>query len=258
MEPAISEYKGFEIVRANNLDKLEELRNQVYAIIKRNLGLKSNDPEYALNNLHQNLSDLSDGELNEVRIKIIQQISQSVDCGELIFEAFNQHIEGNLGPDLLVQKNCNLVIQQPKDNNPSELHRDAPLNSCYEMVVWVPLVDCFKTKSMYMVDYQKTKELYKSLEHDQDWENFERDAIKQSVRPDVKFGEALIFSTTVLHGSTINQESETRVSLNVRYKNMFSPSGLKNQLQFFRILQQSNITALGADLEFEVENYNTN
>ena len=109
---------------------------------------------------------------------------------------------------------------------------------------------------MYMVEYQKTKKLYKSLKQHQDWGKFEHDAIKQSVQPSVKFGEALIFSTTVLHGSTINKECETRVSLNVRYKNMFSPSGLKNQLQFFRVLKESKITALGADLEFEVESYN--
>ena len=146
MEPVMNEYKGFEIVKANNIHKLEELRDQVYAIVKKSLSLSSNDVERELNNLHQNLSNLSDGELNDVRVKMIQQINQSLDCGELIFEAFHQHIEGSLGPDLLVQKNCNLVIQQPKDNNPSELHRDAPLNSCYEMVVWVPLVDCFKTK----------------------------------------------------------------------------------------------------------------
>ena len=208
--------------------------------------------------MHQHFEKLTDSELNTTRVKIIHEINASVNCGKLVFDAFKTCIEKSLGPDLLVQKNCNLVIQQPHDPNPSELHRDAPLNSCYEMVVWVPLVDCYKTKSMYMVDYKNTKDLYSRLNDNQDWEMLEQDAISRSVQPKVKYGEALIFSTTVLHGSKINEEKETRVSLNIRYKNMFSPSGLKNQLQFFKILQRSNITALGADLEYEVQKYESN
>ena len=45
----------------------------------------------------------------------------------------------------------------PNDPNPSEIHRDAPLNSAYEIVAWVPLVDCYKSKAMYILDYPSTK-----------------------------------------------------------------------------------------------------
>lgn len=247
---------GFEIIDSVDRSKLSALRESVFTIINKHIPLASDNIESALNGLHARSASLSDGEFNDLRTKIIYEINDTIDCGRVIYDVFKNYIEQELGPDLLVQKNSNLVIQRPFDNNPSEIHRDAPLNSCYELVIWVPLVDCFDTKSMYMVKYDKTKSLYETLNNDQDWEKFERDAIDSAERPTVKFGQALAFSTTVLHGSTINKENETRVSLNIRYKNIFSPSGLKNQLQFFEILKTSNITKLGSDLEFDVELFN--
>ena len=79
----------------------------------------------------------------------------------------------------------------------------------------------------------------------------------------VKYGEGLFFSTAILHGSNINEEKETRFSLNIRFKNIFSPSGLKNQLQFFNKLQVSDLTEIGSNIEFQKskflnQNYNQN
>ena len=54
-----------------------------------------------------------------------------------------------------------------------------------------------------------------------------------------------------LHGSDINKEKETRISLNLRFKNLFSPSGLKNQLQYYRPINISNITKIGAKIDSE-------
>ena len=65
----------------------------------------------------------------------------------------------------------------------------------------------------------------------------------------VKVNQGLIFSAAVLHGSNINQENETRISLNIRFKSLFSPSGLKNQMQYFKLLQVSDLVKIGADLE---------
>ena len=86
---------------------------------------------------------------------------------------------------------------------------------------------------------------------------------KNSKEIPVKYGEGLFFSTAILHGSNINKEKETRFSLNIRFKNIFSPSGLKNQLQFFNKLQVSDLTEIGSNIEFQKskflnQNYNQN
>ena len=143
-----------------------------------------------------------------------------------------------------------LVIQVPGDPYPSELHRDAPANSHYEIVVWVPLVDCYATKAMYIVDRANTELALSRLDSNpSDWLGFEHFAKSLAKTPSVAFGQALIFHTGCLHGSEVNEETETRVSLNLRFKNIFTPSGLKNQLQFFRPIIVSEIAILGAAME---------
>jgi sporadic carbohydrate cluster 2OG-Fe(II) oxygenase len=246
-------YQGFEVIDAEDTGALSEMRRQIYDLAREIFNLPDVNPDRGLNYFHEHTSKLSDGMLNDRRMKLISRINSQVDCGAIIYSSFKDYLIRNLGPDLLVQKNSNLVLQQPNDKNPSEIHRDAPLNSCYEMVLWVPLVDCFRTKSMYMLNFDQTKKAYDNLNKHGDWGRFETESISVSVNPTVNFGQALAFSSVVLHGSEINSERETRVSLNVRYKNIFSPSGLKNQLQFFKPIAISDFAKVGAELELEVE-----
>ena len=104
---------------------------------------------------------------------------------------------------------------------------------------------------MYLVDHKSTIKLYDNLSKNQDWEQFEIDSIDKSSLVPVEYGEALFFSTAVLHGSHINKEDETRFSLNIRFKNIFSPSGLKNQLQYFEKFLVSDLVKIGSELDFK-------
>ncbi|MDA8675831.1 hypothetical protein N9M53_03980 [Alphaproteobacteria bacterium] len=244
--------KGFFVSNSENFELLKELREKIFKLVKKHLNYEHTNSEYGLNYLHELISIGSEAELNEKRVALIQDINASVDCGEIIFMAFEGQIRSIIGNDILVQKNCNLVLQMPNDPNPSELHRDAPGNSCYELVVWVPLVNCYKSKAMYILDFEDTKDAYEKLKNDGNWGKFEQIALDTSQNPEVNFGQALFFSSAVLHGSEINKEKETRVSLNIRFKNIFAPSGFKNQYQFFRSLRVSDFTQIGADLEFDV------
>ena len=45
--------------------------------------------------------------------------------------------------DICVQ-NINFSIQRPSDQQRAPFHKDSPPNSPYEIVVWLPLVDCTK------------------------------------------------------------------------------------------------------------------
>ena len=82
-----------------------------------------------------------------------------------IFQAYIVFV----GKRFIGSKTINVVIQRPGDKNPTIIYRDAPPNSFFELVLWIPLVDCEKSKSMYTIDiklhliastnYQKSKEL---------------------------------------------------------------------------------------------------
>ena len=244
-------HNGYFVKKCEKIESLSALKLQVCNLIREEFNIECDDDEKVLNQFHEFVNEVSAIDLNEKRMLLIKKINQNINLKELIFNSFKDTILDLLGPDLLVQKNCNIVIQMPNDNNPSELHRDAPSNSSYEIVLWIPLVDCFKTKAMYLVDYKSTLELYDDLEKNLDWEQFERKSIKKSSSIPVKFGEALFFSTAVLHGSHINKETETRISLNIRFKNIFSPSGLKNQLQYFEKFLISDFVEMGSSLELK-------
>ena len=52
---------------------------------------------------------------------------------------------------------------------------------------------------------------------------------------------------TTYHGSDINKTNETRFSLNIRFKGLFTPSGKKFPLHFFRLFKTSKMTKLALE-----------
>ena len=143
---------GSQVIDSSSIDKLKKLRQDIYEIITKEFGFDEQNPEIGLNNFHKLVKNLSDTDLNQKRVNVIQKISSDEKLVDLIYDSFFKDIDSMLGKDLLVQKTINLVIQTPKDLNPTIPHRDAPPNSYFELVIWIPLVDCKDTKSMYTVD----------------------------------------------------------------------------------------------------------
>jgi sporadic carbohydrate cluster 2OG-Fe(II) oxygenase len=53
---------------------------------------------------------------------------------------------------------------------------------------------------------------------------------------DIRYGDVLVFSHTVMHGNRMNLEASTRWSLNVRFKALFTPYSDKRLGEFFEPL----------------------
>ena len=49
----------------------------------------------------------------------------------------------------------------------------------------------------------------------------------------IDYGQVLIFNQSLPHGNRVNRETETRWSLNCRFKNIFSPYGDNKIGEFF-------------------------
>ena len=236
---------GWEVINSSKPENLKQLRQEVFEVIKKEFGFKEKNPDKGLNNFHKILSKIADADLNQKKVNVIQKISSDKKLVDLIFESFSKEIESMLGKDLLVQKTINLVIQTPEDSNPTIPHRDAPPNSYFELVLWIPLVDCRDTKSMYTIDISSTKLALDNLEKNpDDWEGFLNKFKDKKKYPHVKFGQALFFLPYIYHGSDTNNTNETRFSLNIRFKALFSPSGKKFPLHFFRLFKISKLTEL--------------
>ncbi|MBX9836816.1 MAG: hypothetical protein K2X69_00740, partial [Silvanigrellaceae bacterium] len=151
--------------------------------------------------------------------------------------------------ELAMQLRVNLSIQLPNDTSSLlPVHADTwSGDSPFEVVVWIPLVDCFGTKAMYILPPEKSKilndnfvtlagkdseSLYHSIEKDVEW-------------LDVKFGEILIFDQALPHGNRVNLENQTRWSMNCRFKGAFTPYWDKKIGEFFEPITLRAASQLG-------------
>ena len=148
-----------------------------------------------------------------------------------------------------MQLRTNLSIQIPNDNSSLlPIHADTwSGDSPFETVVWIPFVNCYNTKSMFILNPLETEKLMKNFN-----DNFNKssDEIYNSIKHklkwiDIKFGEVLIFNQSLPHGNVVNNESETRWSMNVRFKGIFTPYGDKKIGEFFEPINLKAASIIG-------------
>ena len=168
-----------------------------------------------------------------------------LEINKILFSILKDNLIKIFGPDIAVQK-VNLVIQRPFDKNFVTLHKDSP-NSLHELVVWMPLMDCKKTNTFKFLNIKNSKKIEKMFKEKINEKKIKEFAKKKSFSVNTKFGEFIIFWTGVYHYSGMNCENTTRWSLNLRYKNFFTPYGAKAYLDYFEPINYSNLTKLNID-----------
>ena len=175
--------------------------------------------------------------LNNFRLGIINDINKSKTFKKHYYNVASEYLNILVGNELSMQKSINLSIQMPNDKSSLlDLHADTwSGDSPYEVVVWLPLVDCFKTKSMYILPSNKYKLFLKKFKNSYTKNNFD---LFKSIKKDllwlnIKFGEVLLFNQCLPHGNIVNKEDETRWSMNCRFKSVFTPYGDKKIVDFF-------------------------
>ena len=188
----------------------------------------------SLNNTHESINI---NELNDFRLNAIKEINSQPWLKEAYYQIAKPYLDLLLGNELAMQSRVNLSIQLPKDSSSLlSVHADTwSGDSPFEVVVWLPLVDCYNTKSMYLLppkashklsdDFNlyvqgDSEELFNVIKNDVNW-------IK------INYGEVLIFNQAYPHGNRINQENETRWSMNCRFKGLFTPYKDKKIGEFF-------------------------
>jgi sporadic carbohydrate cluster 2OG-Fe(II) oxygenase len=229
--------RGYSICKVKNIGNLEKISKIVSSVIfSKNKPKEINQIVDRFNNLH---NEINERNLNKIRMKTIQKISGDLNVKRNFFSLIDDFIFELVGNELAMQKNLNLVVQMPNDKSSIiDLHADTwGGNSPFELVVWLPLVDCYKTKSMFILDKKKankkniekiladgkkisTEKLFKKIKNDITW-------------LDVKFGEVLLFQPSLPHGGRVNLEKETRISINTRFKGLFTPYKDKKLGEYF-------------------------
>lgn len=244
---------GYCKLALEDLESLEKIRRYVISLITKNNLNSEADPVKlrCLSELHQTFKS---PDINDLRLQLIDNLNAAGNFNQsLMVRPLPEFISNAIGDDQVIQRNVNLVIQRPGDVDNSELHRDFPGNSAFELVVWIPLVDCSKDMSMYLLDFDNSIKVAQKIAKGgrETWSLLEEIVEKYAVEIPVDFGEALVFMTPLFHGSRINRGEKTRVSFNFRLKNMFSPSGMRDSYAFWSVFRLSKFTKKILDEVYE-------
>tara|TARA_B100001057_G_C22754160_1_gene912996 strand:- start:214 stop:1002 length:789 start_codon:yes stop_codon:yes gene_type:complete len=232
--------------------------NYIEYIIKKNLlkilKFKKNPKELKFNNLHFYINEKN---INTVRLKLIHEINRDKNFRKNFFMIAKNMISSVVGNELAMQNNINLSIQIPNDDTSLlPIHSDTwSGDSPFETVLWLPMVNCYKTKSMFILNAKKMNIFNKT---------FNNKKIKSisdlymKFKKDLKFlkinyGEYLLFNQNLPHGNLVNKTRETRISLNCRFKSLFTPYSQKDLGSFFSPLKIRAATRLGLEYKLPGE-----
>lgn len=239
---------GYVIVDLEKKNLLSKIREKFFTWAKDyKPELEDVEPDSFLDQVHNYLTE---EEVNNFRLSLISKLSQDAEFRPLLYNLGKKHIHTIVGNELSMQRAVNLSIQMPHDKTSVlPLHSDVwSGNSPYEIVFWVPLVDCYKTKSMFILPLKASIKLFKNFDKYSDLSAEELFKVieKDLVWADVPFGKAIIFSHSILHGNRVNVEEETRWTMNCRFKSLLSPYGSKELGESFLPITIRPITRIGS------------
>lgn len=238
---------GYVIRPVADMDALHWMRDKFAQLVSDALNLPAvPDSGQLLNFIHEKVPV---PELNAFRLKIIRGFNAIEEFRAMYYRVARPYLEVLVGNELAMQLRVNLSIQFPDDDSSLlPVHADTwSGDSPFEVVVWLPLVDCYGTKAMYLLPPDKSaelvgdfsnkagkssEELYRSIQNDVRW-------------LEVKFGEVLVFDQALPHGNRVNTEKETRWSMNCRFKGVFTPYGDKKLGEFFEPITLRAATTTG-------------
>jgi sporadic carbohydrate cluster 2OG-Fe(II) oxygenase len=238
--------QGYIIRDVANKDALGKIQK----FTSEKLSRKGGD---SLDKTHESISI---NELNTFRLEVIKDINEQSWLREAYYQIAKPYLDILVGNELAMQLRVNLSIQMPEDDSSLlPVHADTwSGDSPYEVVVWLPLVDCYNTKSMYFLppkaadnlsdDFKlhaqgNSEQLFNVIKNDVSW-------IK------INYGEVLVFNQIYPHGNRVNKESETRWSMNCRFKGLFTPYKDKKIGEFFEPITLRPVTKVSMNYKLPV------
>ncbi len=189
--------------------------------------------------------------LNDFRLAVFRALNDQDWLRPAYLAVARKAIETIVGNELAMQRRVNLSIQLPDDDSSLlPVHADVwSGDSPYEVVLWIPMVDCFATKSMFIAPPDIDRAVQDRFT---EFEGKTAEDVWREIEPHVRFlevpyGSYLLFSQNVMHGNRINREATTRWSMNCRFKSVMSPYADKRLGEFFEPVTLRPATRLGLD-----------
>jgi sporadic carbohydrate cluster 2OG-Fe(II) oxygenase len=239
---------GYVILPAESRGELDRIRDLIANIAASYLNLpEPADKGAFLDRIHEKVDA---ARLNDLRLAVIREMNEEPWTRLAYFNTARRALEVIVGNELAMQLRINLSIQLPDDDSSLlPVHADVWAgDSPYEVVLWIPYVNVYGTKTMFILPREKdakhqakmsefrhrsAAELYRAIEPDLRW-------------LEIPYGSVLLFTQNVMHGNIVNRERETRWSSNCRFKSVFSPYHDKKLGEFFEPIIVRPATQMGA------------
>ena len=238
--------RGYIIKKIKNKKSLNFIKKLIIKKIEKQILIKNPD----LNKIHKFINK---EDLNNFRLSLYEDLNKNERFKFHYFNLGREILYELVGNEIMMQKKINLSIQLPGDESSLlPIHSDVwSGDSPYEINLWMPLVNCYKTKSMYIIkqkDFNKLKVLLRQKKYSDSTKIF--GLLKKKLKwLKVNYGEILIFNQTLPHGNVVNEENATRISLNCRFKSIFSPYKDKKIGEFFIPVTTRAMTEIGINYE---------
>lgn len=241
--------RGFVIRPVDDLTALGEFRHRIVEMVCGHLGiaLPPDEGEF-LNNFHNNISIDA---LNDLRLSVYRLMNAAPWFRPTYFSLARSILQALVGNELAMQNRVNLSIQLPHDTSSLlPIHADAfGGETPYQVVEWLPLVDCHDTKSMFILPKEACERVYADFTR---YEGGGMDALFEDVKDElvwcnVPYGHVLVFSPNQLHGGVVNEEAATRWSMNCRITGLFTPyTGAEKKLgSYYLPISTRPVTKIG-------------
>jgi len=194
--------------------------------------------------------------LNSVRLGAFRALNALEDWEQSYYKMGGKLLTAVFGPDLLIQRKLNLSIQMPNDvSSILGMHTDTLSGqSPFELVMWTAFSKGYGTNSMFYFDRDISRKIFLEMPH------FETDGLNTLRKKywskakflEVNESDVVLFSGTLFHGNVINETNDHRISINCRFKNLFSPSGQTKSADrgvgiFYKLFSESVATEIGRE-----------
>lgn len=241
--------QGYVIAPVEDRAALDRIRDHVTAAACGFLGIAVPDDATALlDRIHERVDS---ARLNDFRLAVIAAMASAPWFRAAYFALARQALSTVVGNELAMQRRVNLSVQLPDDTSSLlPVHADVwSGDSPFEAVLWVPLVDCYGTKAMYLLPPGPNAALSARLH---EFAERSADDIYWAIEPDlqwmnVPYGHYLLFNQNLAHGNRTNREAQTRWSMNCRFKGVFTPYADKKLGEFFEPITLRAMSRLGME-----------
>lgn len=242
---------GYVIREVEDRPALDRIQARMARLAAESLGLDPpNDPKTFLDGIHAHVRPET---LNAFRLAMIAGINAEPWFRRAYYGLAERALAAIVGNELAMQRRANLSIQLPDDESSLlPAHTDTwSGDSPFEVVVWLPLVDCRATKSMFLLPPEANARAAADLaRYDRTGvEALYRDHESEMRFLTVDYGQFLLFDQNLIHGNRVNREPTTRWTFNCRFKGLFTPYADKRLGEFFEPITLRPATRLGLAYE---------